>query len=424
MRFRMEGPTVITLDDKRTVYGPGQLTWQDGEIVSLGPENSDPAPVDQLIRVGDAYLLPGLLNGHNHAAMTLLRGVADDSPLFEWLHDHIFPLEAKLTAEDVYTGTLLACAEMIHTGTVGFADMYFHAEQVARAVEQAGLRAWIARGITGDAQSGQPRLDESLEFATEWRGHPRITPMLGPHAPYTVSFDLLQRVAAAAQECDLGIHIHLAESPQEMAELAQRQTTPFALAHRAGLFSSRILIAHGTHVSASDVDYLVGMRGGIITCPVSNAKLGNGILPYSMLREAGITVGLGTDGPASTNSLDMFLEMKAMAWLQKLAGRHPETFRAEEALIAATTATASVLGHAGGQLAVGRPADFIVVGRRSAHLTPEHDAVANLVYAAQGKDVRYTVVDGHILMAEGIITAFDEQAVILEAESRAKMLTS
>ncbi len=420
----MEGATVITLDGKRTIYAPGQLTWENGEIISVGPEDSDPTPVDQLILLTDAYLLPGLINGHNHAAMALLRGVADDSPLFEWLQDHIFPLEAKLTAEDIYIGTLLACAEMIHGGTVGFADMYFHVDQVAQAVEQAGLRAWIARGITGDAETGQQSLKESLEFAAKWREHRRITPMLGPHAPYTVSFDLLEQVASAAQTYDLSIHIHLAESPQEIADLAQRKTTPFALASAAGLLSSRILIAHGTHVSPSDVDYLAGIRGGIITCPVSNAKLGNGILPYAMLRDAGIMVGLGTDGPASTNSLDMFLEMKAMAWLQKLAGGRPETFRADEALTAATTGTASVLGHSGGQLAVGRPADFIVVGRRSAHLIPEHDPIANLVYAAQSKDVRYTVVDGQILMAEGIITAFDEQAVMVEAESRAKMLIS
>jgi 5-methylthioadenosine/S-adenosylhomocysteine deaminase len=419
----MEGASVLTLGSNAKVFDPGQVTWEDGTLVSVGAEDSDPSPVDQVIRVSDAYLLPGLLNGHNHAAMALMRGLADDSGLFEWLEGHIFPIEAKLTADDVYTGTLLACAEMIRSGTVGFADMYFHVDAVARAVDHSGLRAWIARGITGDLDSGRESLADGVAFAERWRDNPRITPMLGPHAPYTVSEDLLQATAAAAKSHQLGIHIHLAESRAEMDQLAKQSSTPFSIARRAGLFENRTLIAHGTQISVRDLPEIEGLVGGIIACPVSNAKLGNGILPYPLLKDANIAVGLGTDGPASTNSLDMFLEMKAMAWFQKVLAGEPQIFRAEEALNLATAGTARVLGHPGGELRPGLPADFIVVQKQVPHMVPDHDEVANLVYAASGQDVRYTVVDGRIIMAEGIITAFDDREVIREALERAHHLT-
>jgi 5-methylthioadenosine/S-adenosylhomocysteine deaminase len=420
----MEGAHVLTLNGSGDQYAPGQVTWQDGTVVSVGPQGSDSSVVDQLIHVTQGYVLPGLLNGHNHAAMTLFRGLADDSPLTTWLTDHIFPREAKLTADDVYCGTLLAAAEMIHSGTVGFADMYFQVDAVARAVEVSGLRGWIARGITGDGDSGRAALEDAVAFAGRWRNHARIIPMLGPHAPYTVTRALAEAVARAAGENELGIHIHLAEGQTEIEDLSALGQTPFTWAKSVGLLDHRTLIAHGVFVTDADLPLLQRMRGGIIACPVSNAKLGNGIMPYRRLRAAGVAVGLGTDGAASTNTLDMFEEMKAMAWFQKLTDGHPEQFKASHALAMATVGSAAVLGHDGGVLAPGRPADFILVEASGAHMTPEHDPVANLVYAANGHDVRYTVVDGKILMAEGIITAFDERAVVQEARQRAAHLTA
>lgn len=423
MRYRMEGATVLTLNDADERFAVGQVTWENGVITSVGEMDSDAEPVDQVIHLSHGYVLPGLLNGHNHAAMALFRGVADDSPLDEWLTQYIFPLEAKLSPDDIYLGTLLAAAEMIRSGTVGFADMYFAVEEVAKAIEQSGLRGWVARGITGDLNTGMPLLQDGIEFSQKWRTHRRITPMLGPHAPYTVSPELAKRISEAAKDHQLGIHVHLAESPKELHDLLRTGQTPISWAKAQGLLDqSQVVIAHGVHLQSKDIALLQAVSGGVIACPISNAKLGNGIMPFAMLRQAGVAVGLGTDGAASTNSLDMFLEMKAMAWMQKLQGERPDQFRARDALQMATRGTAEVLGHPGGVLAVGRPADLIMVDGRSAHMQPDHDAVANLVYAAQSGDVRYTVVDGQILLSEGMICSFDERAVLAEAKVRAQKL--
>lgn len=421
MRYRVIADRVLTMDDQQETYSPGQVTWEDGRIVSVGSDQGDRIPVDQVIQVPGSTVMPGFLNGHNHAAMSLLRGLADDSPFFSWLTDHIWPAEAKLTPDDIYLGTMLAAAEMIRSGTVGFADMYYEVDRVAEAVMESGLRAWIARGLVGDQDPGDEKLSSAIAFAERWRvrGRGRIVPMLGPHAPYTCTPDYLARVSEAARDHDLGIHIHLAESADEIAQMkANYGRSPIQLAAEAGIFSVRTLIAHGVHIVEDDMVYLENLVGGVISCPVSNAKLGNGILPYQMLARHGVTVGLGTDGAASTNTLDMFEEMKAMAWFQKIREQKPEGFRAATALEAATRGTARVLGFDGGQLRVGAPADLIVVSSHEAHMTPEWDPVANLVYGGRGSDVIYTIVDGEILMAEGMITSFDERAVIEEARRR------
>lgn len=425
MRYRIHADTVLTVDDAFHIFQPGQLTWEHGVIVSVGPQDSDTSPVDQVINMAGGIVMPGFYNGHNHAAMTMLRGLADDSPFFEWLETHIWPREARLSAGDIYAGTLLAAVEMIKSGTVAFADMYFEMDAVARATEQSGLRGWLCRGLIGNEDSDFAKLDQSIRFAQDWQSKAagRIVPMLGPHAPYTCSPDYLARVAELAVENDLGIQIHLAESASEMEQMQQLYgKTPIGVAWEAGLFESRLVIAHGVHARPEDLPYLQGMSGGIVSCPISNAKLGNGIMPYAMLAGHGIPLGLGTDGAASTNSLDMFLEMKAMAWMQKLSQGRPEAFQARTALIMATRGTAEILGSPGGVLAPGRPADFIVVDGTHASMTPQIDAVSNVVYAATGADVLYTVVQGEILMAEGLLTTLDEKAITEEARNRLEHL--
>ncbi|MDA8193333.1 MAG: amidohydrolase [Thermaerobacter sp.] len=426
MRYRITAGTVMTLDPAGTIHRPGQVSWENGTIVSVGTAESDRRPVDQTIHVPAGVVMPGFYNGHNHAAMTLFRGLADDSPLFEWLQQHIWPREARLTADDIYAGTMLAAAEMIRSGTVGFADMYFEMDAVAQAVADSGLRGWLARGLIGTQDPDGEKLAESVEFARRWadQADGRIVPMLAPHAPYTCPPPYLAQVAEAARKHNLGIHIHLAESHQELADITRQYgRTPIELASDTGIFRNRTLIAHGVHILESDLPALAGLVGGVIACPVSNAKLASGILPYRLLRDAGVPIGLGTDGAASTNTLDMFQEMKAMAWLQKLRDGQPDGFRAVDALRAATRGTAAVLGFPGGELTTGSPADLIVVDGRQAHLMPEWDVTANLVYAGVGSDVVYTVVAGRILMAEGIIQSFDEQAIMRDVVSRVAHLT-
>lgn len=413
------------MNDEGDIFRPGTVVFDETGIQYVGSPEACPAVAERTVAMPQGILLPGLLNGHNHAAMALMRGMADDSPLFEWLSHHVWPLEARLTPDDIYLGTLLASAEMIRSGTVGFADMYFAMDAVAAAVEKTGMRAWLARGLVGNEDPTGEKLAEAVAFCQAWAGkaNGRLQTMLGPHAPYTCPPEYLARVAEAAKSHGLGIHIHLSESRDEMDQMATLyQKTPIQLAHDAGIFESRTLIAHGVYITADDLRWLEGIQGGVISCPVSNAKLGNGIMPYPLLKEAGIPVGLGSDGAASTNNLDMFLEMKMMAWVQKLSGHRPDAFRAMDALWAATRGTAQVLGYDGGVLAPGRPSDFIVLDGGRPHLTPEWDVVANVVYAASGADVRYVVVDGRILLDDGLITTFDEEAVAAEARKRQALL--
>ena len=425
MRYRIETDTVLTMDDEFHVFQPGQLTWEDDHIISVGRADEEPSSADQMIKVPGGILLPGFYNGHNHAAMTLFRGLADDSPFFEWLEKHIWPREAKLTSDDIYIGTLLAAVEMIKSGTVGYADMYFEMDAVAKATKESGLRGWLSRGLIGNNENADDNLSGAIDFANRWRHDPLITPMLGPHAPYTCPPKFLETVAQKAEQYQLGIHIHLSESPEEVVR-ARRDwgVTPIQLASEVGLFSVRTLIAHGVHMEQDDLPSLNGLVGGVVACPVSNAKLGNGIMPYNMLSKSGVPVGLGTDGAASTNTLDMFQEMKAMAWMQKVKEGNPEAFRATTALSLATRGTADILGFAGGVLQAGRPADFIVVDNQGAHMTPNIDPVANIVYAATGSDVLYTVVNGKILLSEGMLTTLDEEAIRHEVQERVARLLS
>ncbi|WP_242939529.1 amidohydrolase family protein [Sulfobacillus thermosulfidooxidans] len=425
MRYRIETDAILTMDDEFRVFRPGQLTWEDGTIVSVGPVADDASPVDQVIHVAGGVLLPGFYNGHNHAAMTLFRGLADDSPIFEWLEQHIWPVEAKLTPDDIYIGTLLAAVEMIKSGTVGYADMYFEMDAVAKATVESGLRGWLSRGLIGQDDGDDDKLNDAIAFASRWKENPLITPMLGPHAPYTCSPKFLERVAESAKTHQLGIHIHLSESLDEVVQVRnQFGVTPIQLAAQTGLFENRALIAHGVHIEPEDIPFLKTIEGGVISCPVSNAKLGNGIMPYNLLQQAGIAVGLGTDGAASTNSLDMFLEMKAMAWMQKVREGKPESFQAQTALMLATRGSARVLGFSGGILESGRPADFIVVDNTAPYMTPDIDTTANLVYAATGNDVLYTIVNGQILLAEGMLTTLDERAIRMEVQNRVARLLS
>lgn len=411
----------MTMDDDRHVFSPGIVVYDETAIRYVGDPSGFHQRAEQTVSFATGIIMPGLLNGHNHAAMSLMRGMADDSPFFEWLTQHVWPVENHLTAQDIHIGSLLAIAEMLHSGTVGFADMYFHVDETARAVDEAGMRAWVARGLVGLEDETGEKLAEAVEFCRHWqgRGEGRVVPMLGPHAPYTCPPDYLGQVAEHARQLGVGIHIHLSESRDEMAQMGERYgKTPIQIAYDAGLFTVRTLIAHGVHIKPDDLPYLEGLTGGVVSCPVSNAKLGNGIMPYNLLRDAQITVGLGTDGATSTNTLDMFLEMKAMAWFQKLREEKPEAFHAYDALWAATRGTAEILGHPGGQLAPGRPADFIVVESNSAALTPQWDPIGNLVYGASGSDVRYVVIGGKTVLQEGIITTFDEQSVLTEARTR------
>jgi 5-methylthioadenosine/S-adenosylhomocysteine deaminase len=361
---------------------------------------------DEVIDAGGMALLPGLVNGHTHAAMTLMRGYGGDLPLMKWLQDKIFPVEAKLTADDVYLGTRLACVEMIRSGTVRFWDMYWQPEAVARAVEDAGIRASVALplvdGLDAD-KSDALRADAERSLDVLADAGPRITPTLGPHSIYLVSEMSLHWIADLSSERDLCVHIHLSETEGEVHDcVAAHGLRPAPYLDRIGALTPRTILAHGVWLDDDELA-LVGERGAtVVTNPVSNLKLAvGGVFPYAKAREHGIPVGLGTDGASSNNSLDLFQDVKHLALVQKHAERDPAAMPATEAWAVATGQRAPLLGQSG-RLAVGEPADFLLVRSDAPELTPG-DLTANLVYAASGSVVDTTVVAGRVLMRGGEI---------------------
>jgi len=349
-------------------------------------------------------LVPPLVNGHTHAAMTLMRGYGDDLPLMQWLQDRIWPTEAKLTADDVYWGTRLACLEMIRSGTVRFWDMYWQPEAVARAVGDAGIRASVALplidGLDPD-KSDALRVEAEHTLDALANSGARVTPTLGPHAIYTVSEKSLQWVAELSEERQLPVHIHLSETEGEVHDcVAAHGVRPALYLDRIGLLTPRTLLAHGVWLDDSELA-LIGERGAtVVTNPVSNLKLAvGGVFPYANARKHGVPVGLGTDGAASNNALDLFQDVKHLALMQKHLTGDPAAMPASEAWAVATGQRAPVLGQSG-RIAAGEPADFLLVRADAPELTPG-DLIANLVYAASGSVVDTTMVAGRVLMRGG-----------------------
>lgn len=395
----------------------GEIAVEGSRIVHVGAKGTTPegfAP-DRIIEGNDMLAMPGFVNCHTHAAMTLFRGYADDMPLMRWLEDKIWPLEARLQPEDIYWGTMLCCLEMIRSGTTTFADMYFEMDQVARAVERSGMRAVLSRGLIGIGAGAEESLAESKEFVGKWGGAAggRITTMFGPHAPYTCPPDYLTRVIEAAHEMGVGIHIHLAETRDEVERITgEYGKTPVQLMNDLGLFELPVLAAHCVHLDDRDIEILVEKKVGVAHNPESNMKLASGIAPVAALLAAGAIVGIGTDGAASNNNLDMVEEMRTAALLQKVATGNPEVLPALEVLRMATVGGAMALGLADvGQLAPGYKADIILVDLRRPHLFPRHDVAAHMVYSASSADVCTVMVDGKILMEDRKVLFLDEQEI-------------
>lgn len=386
------------------------LRVEDDRITALGPD-AEAQPGDDVIDAAGMALLPGLVNGHTHAAMTLMRGYGDDLPLMEWLQDLIWPTEARLTADDVYWGTRLACVEMIRSGTVRFWDMYWHPEAVAHAVNDAGLRAALALPLIDGLDAGKSdslRADAERTLDVLARAGPNITVSLGPHAIYTVSEKSLNWVAELSSDHDVPVHIHVSETEGEVQECVKAHgVRPAVYLDRIGLLTPRALLAHGAWFDDDELA-LVGERGAtVVTNPVSNLKLAVGSeFSYAKAQERGIPVGLGTDGAASNNALDLFQEVKHFALMQKQIARDPAAMPASEAWAVATGRRAPLLGQSG-RVAVGEPADFLLVRSDAPELTPG-DLVANLVYAAAGAVVDTTVVAGRVLMRGGEIAGEGE----------------
>jgi 5-methylthioadenosine/S-adenosylhomocysteine deaminase len=411
----------LAVTDARLDGEPVGLRVEEGRIVALGP-GVESKVGDEVLDAAGMTLVPGLVNGHTHAAMTLFRGRGSDLPLMEWLEQVVWPVEARLDAEDVYWGARLACLEMIRSGTVRFWDMYWHAGATARAVEDAGLRATIGEPLIDvGAAAGDGKLREGAERSLEQIGQPRelIAPALAPHAIYTVSESSLGWIAETAKERQLPVHIHLSETEDEVAQCVEAHgDRPTAYLDRLGLLGPRTLLAHGVWLDEGELELIAARGATVVTNPVANLKLAvGGPFPYRAAREAGVHVGLGTDGPGSNNSLDLFQDLKTFALLHKHEARDPAAVSAAEAWAVATGRRSPLLE--GDRLAPGRAADFLLL-RSDAPELGLGDLTAGLVYAASGSVVDTTVVNGRPLMHGGQVEGADE--VLARAVERARRL--
>lgn len=395
----VEGKTVdIFIDETGIIAGMGDTarTKFKGEA--------------EFIIDGDGSVaLPGLVNTHTHAAMTLLRGYADDMMLQEWLSQKIWPLEAHLTPADVFWGTRLACLEMIRSGTTAFNDMYFYMADAARAVDESGIRAVLSYGFidlfNAEKRENECRATENLTAHIRSLNNPRIKPAVGPHAIYTVSPEGLKWCAEFARDQKIGIHIHLSETEGEVKDCLTRYgMRPAALLDECALLTPGTIAAHCCWLDAAECS-LIRTRGASVSHnPASNMKLATGrAMPYPVLSESGVNVCLGTDGCASNNNLDMFEEVKTAALLQKFFWNNPTVLPAHDALLLATENGGKALGFGTGKLNIGSPADIILVSTHSVCNTPLHNIASNLVYSCNGGAVDTTICDGKVLMLERTI---------------------
>jgi len=373
---------------------------EGNRIAEIGPKRE----ANVVLEGKGKLALPGLVNLHTHAAMTLFRGFGDDLSLRTWLETKIWPHEARLRPEDVYWGTKLACLEMIKTGTTTFNDMYFHMDQAGKAVKEMGLRAVLAEGIVdgGDAKTGQEVLKrvQDVNRKIEALKVDRIVPALAPHAVYTVSKESLVAIKELADKKGYLVHTHLGETSQEVDDCLARTTMrPAQYLDHLGLLMRDLVAAHGCWLDPGEIALVAKAGARIAHCPVSNMKLSTGqAMPYEALKEAGVVMGLGTDGAASNNNLDMFESMKVAALLQKFVSRDPTVMPAREAFEMATLGGARALGIDAGLLDVGRLADIVLVDLRRPELAPRHDDISNLVYSGHGNIVDSVICDGEVLM--------------------------
>ena len=395
------------------------LRCEDGTIAALGPDVAA-APGDEATDAGGAHLVPPLVNGHTHAAMTLFRGSGGDLPLMPWLQERIWPVEAKLDDEDVYWGARLACAEMIRSGTTRFWDMYWQPAATARAVEDAGIRAAIGAPLF-DATSSFAELRDSAEQSVEALSAfgPLVTTALAPHAIYTVSEESLRWIGELSAEQGLPVQIHLSETEQEVQDcIAAHGERPAQYLDRLGLLSERAVLAHGVWLDTEELALIAERGATVVANPVANMKLAvGGFFPYPAARVAGVEVGLGTDGAGSNDSLDLLADLKLFALTQKHAAADPTAIDAAEAWAVATGARAPLLGAT--PLEPGAPADFLLLRPDSPELGIG-DLASDLVYAASGSVVDTTVVAGRALMRGGKIEGIEE--IVARAAERARRL--
>jgi 5-methylthioadenosine/S-adenosylhomocysteine deaminase len=423
---------VVTVDGNRRVLNPGALAINGAEIVAVDTPAAIAAryKAAQTIDASGKVVMPGLINTHTHAAMVMYRGLGNDLNLMDWLQKYIFPAEAKTVSPDfVRVGTRLAALEMIQSGTTTFADMYYFEEEVARVTKAAGLRGVLGQTViefpVPDAKTPADALKRTEAFAKEFASDDLITPSLAPHSVYTLDAKTLTATSELAKRLNIPIQIHLAETSAEIGMSQERhKLRPVAVLESLKFWAPITIGAHGVWINAEEIALLKQRNVGISNNPESNMKLSSGTAPVVAYRKAGVSVGLGTDGAASNNDLDMFEAMRQAAFQQKLVTMDPTAISAPEALEMATIGGARAIGQQAriGSLEPGKRADVIIVGMSKPRQQPLFDPISQIVYASRGDDVETTIVNGKVLMRDRRVLTLDEASVLNEARKAADLV--
>lgn len=400
----------------------GFMKVEGDSITYIGEEEPQETEGFRIFDADGLLLMPGLVNTHGHAAMSLLRGYGDDLALQVWLQEKMWPMEGKMNGDDVYWGSALSVLEMLKGGTTTFLDMYDHMDRVAQVVEQAGIRAVLMRGVIGlcPPEVQDQKLAEAVSFARSWHGKAdgRITAMISPHAPYTCPPDFFERFVQAAHDLDLPLHTHMSETKFEVEQnAADYGLRPVAHLEKLGMFTRPSLVAHAVHLNDEEIETLARYKVGVSHNPGSNLKLASGVARVPELLKAGVPVSLGTDGAASNNNLDMFEEMRLAALIHKGFSGDPTAVPAPEALRMATEYGAqSLFLDKVGVLAPGMKADFIAIDMNQPHLLPHTDLISHAVYSASAKDVTHVWVNGEQVIKDGQCLTLDEEEIRRKAQ--------
>ncbi len=428
---------ILTMDEEMRQFAHGAVAVSGEKIIAVGNEDEILAnyKTEKIIDADEKILMPGLVNAHTHVPMTLLRGLADDLRLDVWLMGYMMPVEREfVTPEFVRLGTQLACAELIRSGVTTFADMYYFEDDIAEATAEAGLRALCGESVmkfpAPDAESYEDSLAYTRKFIKKWKDHPLITPAIAPHAPFTCTPEILQACAALASEFDVPLHIHIAETAFEVENMREAEGIPvIPYVKKQNLFDAKVIAAHCVHIDVGEIRTLEQSGAGVAHNPSSNMKLASGFAPVQKMIDEGISVGIGTDGTASNNDLDMFEEIRLAAFIAKGHSGDPTAISADVALTMGTRlgAKAIHLSHLTGSLQVGLSADLILVDLNQLHNTPSFrrdpkNIYAQLVYAAKANDVTDVMVNGKFLMRERELLTLDEADLMAKAQVYAEKI--
>ncbi len=417
--------TILTMDRENSILENGFLCICGDTISHIGVNHEKSFKAIKSIDARGGLILPGLVNGHTHAAMSLFRGLADDLPLMEWLNNYIFPVESKMDADFVFTGTLLACAEMIMSGTTTFCDMYLFEEEAARAAREAGMRCLVGEVLYDFPSPNYGPIKKGFEYTESliqrWQDDPLVSIAVEPHSLYTCCPDLLSTANELALNYNVPLIIHVAETLNEIAKVKEKYgKTAVEHLHSLGLLGAHLIADHCVHLDETEIKKMAEHGVKAIHNPESNMKLASGIAPVPEMLAQGLTVGLGTDGCASNNNLDLFTEMDTAAKIHKIQTMDPTVMDAVTVLRMATIKGAKALGleDVTGSLEPGKKADVIVLNTHKPHLTPMYNPASHLVYAARGSDVTTSIINGKVIMEDRKLLSIDVDEIIARAREK------